>query len=351
MTVRLSPHHLMLVQWVLLLTICTFGITGHASAVTRFLDRSLLIFNGSPGVTTDYQVSLTYNTLATVGSIDMLFCKDPIPQDPCDPPAGLDVSGATLSDQQGNTGYSVVAVSSYHLILTRTPAMVDGTPSSYTLSGIVNPTEIAAYSIRLSDYASSNATGAVIDRGGVVTQVNVAIQIATQVPPMLVFCVGGTVEDNCAGSNGSNFADLGTIDDENNTTLYSNSQMAAGTNASNGYVITANGTTMVAGTHQIDPIPAPTFSTPGNNQFGINLVANTEPNTGADPDLGGLTAYPAPNYSTPNMFMYKDGDVVAEAPHVSLMRRFTVTYVINTSPLLHPGVYTTTITYIATGRF
>jgi hypothetical protein len=127
--------------------------------------------------------------------------------------------------------------------------------------------------------------------------------------------------------------------------------MAAGTNASVGYVITANGPSMEAGNSVISSPASPTTSQPGTNQFGINLVANTNPNIGADPDLTGDTAQPDPLYSQPNKYMYTDGGVVAEAPNVSLVQRFTISYILNSSPNLAPGVYNTTITYICSGRF
>lgn len=320
-------------------------------AVTRFQERSLFVASNVPGATTDYTVSFKFATLTSVGSIGMRFCIDPIPYMPCDPPAGLDVSGAVLSDQTGETGFTLNTVSSNELLLSRvTPQVVTNQLNTYVLSGIVNPTYTDhSYSIRLTNYASTDGSGTTIDVGSVLTKMLEGVQFETQVPPMLVFCLGQQVAPDCTSTSGVNFTDMGTITAAN--TLTATSQMAVGTNASSGFVVTVNGGSMAAGTNVIDAPANPTSSLPGNNQFGLNLVANSGLGIGHDPDGPWLNAWPENNYGQPNMFMYKDGDVVASSPNVSLMRRFTVSYIVNANRALPAGVYNTTLTYIATGRF
>lgn len=353
------PHRLALAQ-VLVLLLCVFFIfESQASAVIRFTDRSLYINSAIPGATTTYKVSLTYNNTAawttTVGSIDMQFCEDPIPYDPCVAPPGLDASRAVLSGQTGETGFSVRSESTNEIVLTRTPVPAAETPSVYTFDNVVNPSDTSAsFAIRLSDYPTTDATGPLIDLGSIISQVTSSIEIDTQVPPMLIFCVAGQVTPDCSQEYGGSYTDLGDLYPE--TTAATTSQMAAATNATNGFVITANGPTIEAGTHVIPALTTPTISAAGNNQFGINLVANNDPNIGPfgsnkDDTSIGQNAVVMPNYDTPNQFMYQDGDTVAEATGVNLGTIFTVSYIVNNSPDLHPGVYTTTITYICSGRF
>src|SRR5690606_29485021 len=95
----------------------------------------------------------------------------------------------------------------------------------------------------------------------------------------------------------------------------------------------------------------PSESTPGTNQFGINLVANNQPTVGSDPEGSWTNAVPTNDYNQPNQYKYVTGDVVAYSPNVSLMKKFTVSYILNSAENLRPGVYSTTITYIASGRF
>lgn len=303
-----------------------------------------------PGATTSYTVSFRYMSPQVVGSVDMLFCTDPIPYHPCDTPPGLDVSNATLSQQSGETGYSILSKSTNHIVLTRLPSMMTSGSSSYTFDNIVNPTDTEqAFAIRLRSHASTNATGPQIDFGSVRGQVTEGVVIETQVPPMLIFCVAQEVSDSCASTNDTYYTDMGTLSPD--STLTAQSQMAVGTNASGGFAITANGIPLSAGTSVIDGSETPTESKPGSNQFGINLVENNVPAVGNDPEGTWANAVASPDYGQPNKYKYVPGDVVAFSPNVSLMKKFTVSYVVNSSEDLKAGVYTTTITYIASGRF
>ncbi|MET0980317.1 MAG: hypothetical protein ABWX90_03615, partial [Candidatus Saccharimonadales bacterium] len=320
------------------------------AAATRFQDRGLVMESASPGVTTAYTLNFSYMSPPAVGSVDMLFCIDPIPYNPCVTPAGLNVAGAVLSNQAGETGFSILSKSANHIVLTRPPSPILSGTSSYRFDNIVNPTTTEqAFSIRLRSHATTDATGPQIDFGSVRGQVTTDIRIETQVPPMLIFCVAGEVEDDCADTSDINYSDMGQLSAV--STLQAQSQMAVGTNASGGFAITANGDPLSAGTNVIDAPSVPTASTPGTNQFGINLVANNAPSVGNDPEGTWQNAVPMPDYGVPNQFKYVPGDVVAYSPDVSLMKKFTVSYIVNSREDLRAGVYTTTITYIASGRF
>lgn len=328
-----------------------FIFVSPASAAMRLQERSVYIDSAVPGATTSYTVAFRYMSPQAVGSVDMLFCIDPIPYHPCVTPPGLDASNAVLSEQFGETGYSISYRTANHLVLTRAPTVIStGGLSSYKLDGIVNPTDTAgAFSIRLRTHSTINGTGEQIDFGSVRAQVTDDIVIETQVPPMLIFCVAEQVAESCTGSNENYYTDMGELTPQ--STLTAQSEMAVGTNATGGFAITANGGEPSAGTSVIDASPVPTESIPGINQFGINLVANNEPVVGSNPAGSWTNAVPSPDYSVSNRYKYVSGDVVAYSPHVSLMKKFTVSYILNSQQDLRPGVYSTTITYIASGRF
>jgi hypothetical protein len=358
-------RHVVWLQPLLLLFFSVVVFTSSAGAVIRFNNRSLFIANSDAGATTTYKISFTYNNLdvpsTTIGSIDMLFCYDPIPSEtisvqnpidhhPCVSPTGLDLSHAVLSAQTGETGFSILSQTANHIILTRAPGVVNETPSSYTFTNVKNPTDTSkSFAARLSDYSSTNATGEIINLGSVVTEVGLGVVLETQVPPQLVFCVAQQVNLNCIGTDDVHFTDMGTL--SATQTLVAHSQMGVGTNASGGFAITVNGPSLEAGNHIINPLTAPTVSAPGNSQFGLNLRQNSQPGVGSDPDGDFTNAIVNPDYNTPNLFMYKDGDVVASAPNVSLIRRYTVSYIVNVPPNQRAGVYNTTLTYICSGRF
>lgn len=349
---HLRPHHVRVAEVVLSLLIVVIVTSMPTTAVVRFQKRSLMVNQTVPGAVATYTLSMEYVTQTSVGSLDMLFCINPIPHEPCVPPPGLDVSGAVLASQEGETGYNISVRTPNHLVLSRTPTVVTGggERSVYVFENIVNPDyKEHSFSIRLANFASTDATGTVIDLGSVVTQATDSIEIETQVPPMLVFCLAKQVTDDCINVEGGNYTDFGEINP--NQTLTAQSQMGVGTNASGGYAITVNGATMASGTNTIDPLVEPTPSMLRTNQFGINLVANSDPLVGQNPDGASINANASPDYAQPNRFKFRDGDVIAGAPNVSLIRRFTVSYIVNASPELKAGVYTTTITYVCSGRF
>jgi hypothetical protein len=325
-------------------------ITNPAIAAMRLQDRSLYINSGAAGATTFYKLSFRYMSPDPVGSVELLFCDDPIPYHPCTIPTGMDVSGATLSQQTGETGFSIGTQSTNRIVLTRAPGAPTDPMSSYLFDNVVNPTSTGnAFAIRIKTHASSNASGPQIDFGSVRSQVVTPIEIVTQVPPMLIFCLAEQVEDNCVGTNDVYYNDMGELKPDG--TLTAQSQMAVGTNASGGFAIVANATPMSAGTNVIDSPTEPTLSQQGTNQFGINLVANTSPTVGSNPEGAWTNAVVSDGYDQTDRFMFETGDVVAYSPNVSLMKKFTVSYILNTSPELRAGVYSTTVNYVASGRF
>jgi hypothetical protein len=332
------------------LVLVLFIFIAPASAAMRFQERSLYMNSSQQGATTSYTVSFRYMSPQPIGSVDMLFCVDPIPYHECVTPPGLDVSNAVLATQTGESNFAILSKTTNHIVLSRTTSSIPTTSSSYKFDNIVNSTDTSqSFSIRLKSLSSSDGSGAQVDFGSVKGQVTDGIEISTQVPPMLIFCLAEEVDYNCGGTNDTYYSDMGTLNPQ--STLKAQSQMAVGTNASGGFAITANGTSMSAATNSIDSPSAPTESTPGKNQFGINLVENTEPAVGQNPEGEWANAIASPNYSIPNMYMYVPGDVVAYSPNVSLMKKFTVSYILNASPSLRAGVYTTTMTFIASGRF
>lgn len=335
-----------------LLALLAMSLNGASPVLAemRMQDRSLYMNSARAGDTTAYTVSMRFMSPQAVGSVDMLFCVDPIPYHACVTPAGLDVSDATLVSQVGESGFSILSKSENHIVLTRPSSMIQAAPSSYVFDNIVNPTDInQSFSIRLRSHGSTDGSGPQIDFGSIKGQVTRDITVQAQVPPMLIFCVAQQVQDNCTDTNRVNYTDMGQL--SATSTLLAQSQMAVGTNASGGFSITANGGPLSAGTNIIGSPAVPTLSQQGINQFGLNLVANDMPTIGSDPEGLWANALASPDYSLPNHYKYVSGDVVAYSPNVSLMKKFTVSYILNSSEDLRAGVYTTTITYVASGRF
>jgi hypothetical protein len=93
----------------------------------------------------------------------------------------------------------------------------------------------------------------------------------------------------------------------------------------------------------------PGASVPGASQFGLNLVGNSTPNVGQN-RTGGGTAVPTSGYGDPNKFKFENGIIAATANSTNF-NVFTVSYIVNVSNNQKPGIYSTTVTYIATAAF
>lgn len=112
---------------------------------------------------------------------------------------------------------------------------------------------------------------------------------------------------------------------------------------SSGYIIQITGTPPHTYSHTIGGLSSPTSSQPGTEQFGINAVANTTPNVGADPVQvpSGTFSFgeAATGYDTANKFQYKSGDTVARSTKASGETDFTITMLVNVSNTTPAGQY------------
>lgn len=136
-------------------------------------------------------------------------------------------------------------------------------------------------------------------------------------------------------------------------TLTGTSTFSVSNYTSYGYSVQLTGPTPTTGTHSIANMDVTATPQTGIEQFGINLVANTAPvSFGANPDNGqfGFGSV-APDYATANKFRYVSGEVIAQAPKSSGVTNYTISYILNVSPLTAGGQYTTDQTLIVTGTY
>jgi hypothetical protein len=126
--------------------------------------------------------------------------------------------------------------------------------------------------------------------------------------------------------------------------------MVLATNANGGYVLTVNGTTMLSGVNSIPALTANDVSRPGTSQFGMNLRKNTDPNVGADPTGSGVATI-SPNYAIQNRYRFVSGEQIASSTTSDNYRKYTVTYLVNIANGQAPGIYVSTLTYVALATF
>lgn len=310
-------------------------------------NRSLLINDVSPGVSTNYTLSWRYPSPTTIGSVRLLLCDNAVIEDPCINP-GSDFSSATLDSQSGVTGFSIMSQSAGEILLSRAPSGASTVQSAYELGSVVNPAGLQRkIFIRILTYPTVDGTGSFNHASSVVNATTEPIVINGEVPQILYFCAALTISDWCATSSG-NFVDYGTLDPINGHST--TSQFGVATNALGGYTVIVSGDTMTSGNKTIAQNLTPNPYTSGVAQFGINLRANTTPALGQDV-YGGGTGTVATDYNTPDLFKYTDGDIVASAVSGTLFNTYTVTYIVNVPPDLPSGIYNTTIAYICTAAF
>ena len=313
-------------------------------------NRSLFIANDSPGATTSYNLDITTTGSEMLGSIQVMFClNSPLPTDPCNPPLALDISSASLTSQTGPSDFSVSNLTNTNtIILTRTPTIVGAQALSFDLANVTNPSVIGTFYARVLTYPTIDASGSPTDIGGIALSTSLATVVSAYVPPYLYFCIGVLIAGmNCNNASGNyiNFGSLTPL-----ATSSSESQMLIATNALNGYSIQVNGSSLTSGNNVISSLAAGSIATPGVDQFGLNLVANSQPTIGGNA-LGPGTGSSLSPYSQPNLFKFTNGDVLASSSSASDLKEYTISYIIDINSSQPPGYYATTLTYIGMGNF
>ncbi len=339
----------------------------------QIVNRSLTLQAGSedggsaPGGEVNHFFEFEVPTTSTaIGSIEFLYCTTA--SGTCDMPDGLDTTEAALGTEEGLTGWSIDNSDNGSPYLTRDPATepTDG-ELAYQLQDIINPENTnETFFVRISTYESDDTSGSPVDEGTVAASTATEIELVGVMPESLIFCTGETIDINndipdCSTATDGNvsFNQLFSATD----TATATSQMAATTNADNGYIITVNGSTLTSGTNEIDPMDTVDESTVGSGQFGMNLRENTlassDPEVGDDvtpaPNGDDLRGQPAPDYDQVDFFKFESGDTVAASDNNGAgptnSQLFTKSYIVNVPGSQAAGTYTTTLTYIATATY
>lgn len=347
MTVLIRTRILSIIMASLIMVASLLSLVDRTSALT-LASRSVLISNSRPSGITSHQFDFVVASMASVGSIEFEYCEnDPFVGAPCSVPPGLSLAGVSLSAQSGETGFSIYSSTANRVILTRPSILAIPSAVSYTFDNAVNPVENnKVVYVRISTFSSIDATGPRTDSGAVAFSTASGIAVDGFVPPYLTLCVGVTVDLNCQNSSGSQL-DFGEFSSKQTKAL--TSQFSAATNDPGGYSMFVAGPTMTSGSNIIPALAVLSPSQTGKSQFGMNLRANLSPPIGADSNGVG-TAVPTAGFASSNFYSFNN-QIVASSPISTEFNRFTASYIVNISPSQSPGIYSTTLTYIATAAF
>jgi len=343
----------------------------HAAQITS---RSMTLVAGAsdggskPGGVVNHLFNFTVPNTGTpsIGSIQFQYCTTA--SGTCTMPTGLVTTSATIGSQSGATCFTMVNTTNGAPYLTRTAASIGvNTALTYQLNTVTNPTATnTSFFVRITTYTSTTATTGATDTGTVTASTANQIVLTGIMPESLIFCTGATVSttssipDCTTATAGSiNFNQEFSPTD----TATATSQMAASTNATNGYSITVNGPTLTSGSNTIPAMSSAAAGVRSTSQFGMNLKANTtatsNPAVGIEvaPTANGTTlkGQAATGYSTADTFKFTSGDSVANSANGGAgptnAQIFTASYMVNVAGSQAAGTYTTTLTYVCTATF
>jgi hypothetical protein len=323
---------------------------GQSSAL-QFSNRSVTLSTATPSAVASHTFQMTPGLTAAVGSIVFEYCTNsPLFDISCVPPAGLSLSAATLAQQTGNTGFVIDTLDSTatRLVISRVPTAVATVPSSYTFDNVTNPSANSQTTfVRVSTYASTQGSGSYIDNGAVAFSTATNFAVGAFVPPFINFCVGVTVASDCSQASGDSL-DLGVLSSQ--ATRFATSQFAGSTNDGAGYVAYILGTTMTSGNNIINAAGNPSANRVGSSEFGVNLRKNNNPSVGSDLSGAG-TATASAGYNVSDLFSFVPGSQIANSTVSTDYNRMTVSYIANVPPGQPAGIYSTTLTYLASAQF
>jgi hypothetical protein len=318
----------------------------------------------------DHRFEFTVPSGTNVGSIKLEYCT--IASGTCTAPTGLDVTNATLGANSGDvSGLTMGTKTANSAILTRSAAAVaTHTGTTVRLDSVVNPSVLGTFFVRITTFSSTDATTGAVDAGTVTASTAQLIELSGTMPESLIFCTGATVTANCATTTPGavTFNQLFSP----TSTSYATSQMAASTNAGQGYVITVNGATLTSGANSIPAMSAAAAPTIGVAQFGMNLKANltTLDGDNGDTDFGAELTTTSDaidykgqalvGYNAADVYKFATGDAVANSAYDGASNNtlgptnsqvYTASYIVNVAGNTYAGTYTTTLTYICTPTF
>jgi hypothetical protein len=361
---------------ILVLASISFAFQGNDASAAQITQRSLTLEGvgadggSKPNGVVNHLFQFSVPTTGTaIGSIKFEYCTTAT-GGPCVMPTGLSTTSATLLNEGANaSGFTIDNAVQGSPVLERASATTPaGAALSYRLGAVTNPTAInSSFFVRISTYTSLDGSGTAIDTGTVTASTARAIELTGTMPESLIFCTGATITVNGGGVPDCSTATSGAVEFNQlfspTDTATATSKMAASTNATNGYSITVDGTTLTSGSNTIPAMTATATPTRGTSQFGLNLKANT---TGVSTVAVGSEVAPVSNgtdlrgqastdYRNVDQFKFVSGNSVAASdfntPGPTNAQIFTVSYIVNVAGSQIAGSYTTTLTYICTPTF
>jgi hypothetical protein len=361
---------------------------------TRFIKMS-----SSKASDTDVTYNVSFATATagnpSVGGMVINFCStSPIIGDTCTAPsAAFKLHAKTadntlvLANQAGVTDWQkdLTGATDNLLVLSRTggaAAVTTGTTVSLDLGssggsdGVDNPSTTGTFYARILLYdtqahaeaytatAAGGGTGA-IDAGGIALSTAAQITITSKVQERLNFCI--YTGANCgAGGSSVTLGDTNGVLDPAGAYVDKNTKFDLSSNASSGVAVRVKGDTLKSGSFDITAIGASAAaSSPGSEQFGFcayqstgsgltpaapynhaNCSATTQTAGTGTPGGDGSSQFAFDTANTNTTY----GQTFANKP-AGATSQGTIAFIGNIANTTEAGIYTTTLTFVATGTY
>lgn len=205
---------------------------------------------------------------------------------------------------------------------------------TYSSASSTNPSSAGSYTATVT--TSPGDTG---DLTNVILNSN-QVNISGTVPQSITFTISTTTIS--FGTLSAVAARFASSTGSGDSTEVEGHNIVAGTNAANGYTITASGTTLTYSNFTINPIGSSnTASAVGTEQFGLRATAT-----------GGTGAVSAPYAAAGFAFATSSfPSTLATAAGATANTTYSLRYITNITSNTEAGVYTANLSYIATSNF
>lgn len=249
----------------------------------------------------------------------------------------------TLAASPSATAWGAVFSGTQNRILTLTAptdgigaaavALNDKIIITYTGTNSINPTTPGSYTMTVS--------GTFGDAGDITNNIltNSQVAVTATVPQSLTFSISAnSIAFGTLTSGAARFASSTAAGQATEVAAHT---VIVGTNAGNGYTMTVNGNTLTSGVNTITAIGGSnTASAVGTKQFGLRMTAS-----------GGVGAVVAPYAAAGFAFTAGSATQVASASGASANTTYSPRYIANIAANTEAGVYTATLSYVATANF
>jgi hypothetical protein len=369
--------------------------------------------SATSATSTTYHVEFDVGSTTAIQGIVVAFCANtPIIGDTtCSTATGLDLNGAgsvAVSGQSG-AGAGLVNLSTF-----TTATMLDSdrtisltaasavTPSAvgdtayFDITTVTNPSTLGSFYARIYTYATNTAAnnysaatpGTYVDAGGVALSTAAQITVTAKVAERIIFCVYTDSTDpdyndnDCDSQQGTgvSLGDTNGVLDPSGPFVDKNAKYTITTNASQGAIIRLKGTTLTKGGDTITAIGSTptTTNTGGTEQFGLCSYRLTSTTSGLTVDevynggtasetACGTTSQTAGTGSTggtgsPTQAEFAfdtnatdgTGSLYGDTLATKTAGNYStgiIAFVGNISNSTEAGIYTTLLTFIATGTY